>query len=158
MLARTSLKPFNGIFIMKAKILLADDDASVREMLGRVLESEDYAVVLAKTGREAATKFAVALPDLVLLDLSMPDKNGWEAFMLMEQSRPFVPVIMITAWPQQYQQAAGLGIDALMEKPLDLPLLFATIAGLLAESETDRVQRLTNPRFKTFYFNRLAQA
>jgi len=142
---------------MKAKILLADDDAGVRETLGRVLKSEDYEVVLAKTGREAAAKFVADLPDLVLLDLNMPDRDGWEAFALMEHSRPLVPVIVITARPQQYQHAAELGIDALMEKPLDLPLLLVTIGDLLAESEAERVQRLTNPGFKTFYFNWLAQ-
>jgi CheY-like chemotaxis protein len=143
--------------MMKAKILLADDDAGVRETLGHVLEFEDYEVVFAKTGREAATKFVTDAPDLVLLDLNMPDRDGWEAFALMEQSRPLAPVIVITARPQQYQHAVELGIDALMEKPLDLPLLLVTIADLLAESEAERVQRLTNPSFRTFYFNRLAQ-
>jgi DNA-binding response OmpR family regulator len=143
--------------MMKAKILLADDDTSVREMLGRVLESEYYDVIFAKTGREAAAKFIADLPDLVLLDLNMPDRDGWDAFDLMSQTHPMVPVIVITARPHQYHHAAELGIDALMEKPLDLPLLLAAIADLLAESEPERVQRLTDRSFKTTYFNRLAQ-
>jgi chemosensory pili system protein ChpA (sensor histidine kinase/response regulator) len=129
----------------------------VRETLGRVLELEDYDVVFAKTGREAAASFVSDVPDLVLLDLNMPNGDGWEAFASMEESRPLAPVIVITARPQQYQHAAELGIDALMEKPLDLPLLLVTIADLLAESEAERVQRLTHPSFKTFYFNRLVQ-
>jgi DNA-binding response OmpR family regulator len=143
---------------MKTKILLADDDAGVRETLGLVLKSEHYDVVFAKTGREAATKFIADVPDLVLLDLTMPDRDGWEAFDLMNQTHPMVPVIVITARPQQYQHVAELGIDALMEKPLDLPLLLAAIADLLAESEPERVQRLTDRGFKTTYFNRLAQS
>jgi DNA-binding response OmpR family regulator len=138
---------------MKTKILLADDEADVREMLGRVLESEHYDVVLARTGRETAAKFIADVPDLVLLDLNMPDRDGWDAFDLMNQTHPFVPVIVITARPQQYEHAAELGIDALMEKPLDLPLLLATIADLLAESETECVQRLTDPGFKTAYLS-----
>ena len=138
---------------MKAKILLADDDAGVREMLGRVLESEHYDVVLARTGRETAAKFIADVPDLVLLDLNMPDRDGWDVYDLMNQTHPFVPVIVITARPQQYEHAAELGIDALMEKPLDLPLLLATIADLLAESEAERVQRLTDPGFKTVYLS-----
>jgi DNA-binding response OmpR family regulator len=83
----------------------------------------------------------------------MPDRDGWDAFDLMNRTHPFVPVIVITARPQQYEHAAELGIDALMEKPLDLPLLLATIADLLAESETECVQRLTDPGFKTAYLS-----
>jgi DNA-binding response OmpR family regulator len=134
---------------MKAKILLADDDAEVRQMLGRVLESENYDVVPAKTGRETAAKFVADVPDLVLLDLNMPILDGWDAYDLMNRTHPFVPVIIITARPHQYEHAAELGVDALMEKPLNLPLLLATIANLLAESEAERVQQLTNPDFKT---------
>ena len=76
---------------MTKKILLADDDASVRETLGRVLELEHYEVVLAGSGREAAAKFRADPPDLVLLDLDMPDQNGWEAFDAMCRVAPGCP-------------------------------------------------------------------
>ncbi len=138
---------------MKKRILLADDDAAVSEMLGRVLESEQYDVVAAKTGRTAAMKFLADPPDLVLLDLNMPDTDGWEAFDLMNSAHPLVPIIVITAKPQQYEHAAELGVDGLMEKPLNLPLLLAAIADFLAESETDRMRRLTHPDFKTMLLN-----
>ena len=131
------------------RILLADDDAGVREAIGRVLESEHYEVVSAGTGREAARKFLAEMPDLVLLDLNMPDRDGWEAYDLMNQTHPLVPIIVITARPQQYGIAAERGADALMEKPLDLRLLLSTIAGFLGESEPERVRRLTDPEFKT---------
>ena len=136
---------------MKKRILLADDDPGIREMLGRVLESEQYEVVLAGTGREAVAKFAAHLPDLILLDLNMPDLDGWEAIDRITGTHPFASVIVITARPKQYEQAAGMFIDALMEKPLDLALLLAAIAELLAESETERATRLSNPDFKTHY-------
>jgi DNA-binding response OmpR family regulator len=132
-------------------ILLADDDAGVREMLGRLLESERYEVVLAKTGREAAARFSSNAPDLVLLDLNMPDKDGWEAFGMMCEKDSMVPVIVITARPEQHPQAVELGIDALMEKPLNLPLLLQTIRTLLSESEVERARRLINPNFKTLF-------
>jgi len=138
---------------MKKRILLADDDAAVSEMLGRVLESEQYDVVAAKTGRTAAMKFLADPPDLVLLDLNMPDTDGWEAFEMMNIAHPLVPIIVITAKPQQYEHAAELGVDGLMEKPLNLPLLLAAIADFLAESETDRMRRLTHPDFKTMLLN-----
>jgi DNA-binding response OmpR family regulator len=131
------------------RILLADDDPGVREMLGRVLESEGYEVVTAQTGLETVRKFAAASPDLVLLDLNMPEKDGWEAFGMICEKHPFVPVIVITARPHQYAQAIELGVDALMEKPLNLPLLLDSIRCLLAETEVERTRRLINPEFKT---------
>lgn len=134
---------------MKKKILLADDDPGVRSTLRRVLESEDYQVVTSANARETWAKFTEELPDLVLLDLNMPDRDGWEVFKLISAEHPLVPVIVITARPQQYEQAAYLGVDAIMEKPLDLPCLLKTMAGYLAESEKERVQRLTRPDFHT---------
>ena len=131
------------------KILLADDDAAIRQMLGQVLISEQYDVTFAATGREAAAQFITDLPDLVLLDLNMPDRDGWDAFNLMYQTHPSVPVIIITAMSGQYRRAVDLGVDALMEKPLDIPLLLEVIRDYLAESEAERVRRLTRPDFKT---------
>ena len=131
------------------KILLADDDPGVRETVGRVLESEHYEVVSAASGREAARIFILDRPDLVLLDLNMPDRDGWEAFDLMNRTHPLVPIIVITARPQQYGNAADRGVDALMEKPLDLPLLLSTVAEFLSESDAERLRRLTSPDFKT---------
>jgi len=134
---------------MRKTILLADDDASVRTMVGRVLEAEDYNVLFARTGREAVSQFLSGPPDLVLLDLNMPDKDGWEAWDLMTTLHPMVPVIVITARPHQYDQAMEMGIDALMEKPLDLPVLLQAIEKLLAEPDPKRLARLCDPSFKT---------
>jgi two-component system response regulator MprA len=131
------------------KILLADDDASVRQTLGQVLTLEQYDVVFAATGRAAGAKFITDLPDLVLLDLNMPERDGWDVFNLINGTHPLVPVIIITAKSRQYERAAELGVDALMEKPLDIPLLLETIREYLAESEAERVRRLTRPDFKT---------
>jgi DNA-binding response OmpR family regulator len=134
---------------MKKTILLADDDASIRRMVGRILEAENYEVLFARTGREAVSKFLDGPPNLVLLDLNMPDKDGWEAWRLMNGLHPMVPVIVITARPHQHAQAVQMRIDALMEKPLDLPLLLQTIRKLLAEPDRDRIARTSDPHFKT---------
>jgi CheY-like chemotaxis protein len=120
-------------------------------MVARVLESEGYAVTLAKTGREAIAKFMHNPPDLILLDLNMPELDGWKAFESVACRYPFVPVVIITAQPNQYEKAVGMGIDVLMEKPLDLPLLLKTMDKLLAESEKERVNRLTDRNFTTKY-------
>jgi CheY-like chemotaxis protein len=134
---------------MKKKILLADDDESVRKMVGRVLETAGYAVLPATTGQEAVARHQSGQPDLVLLDLKMPDHDGWESFKQISEANPLVPVIVITAWPNQYDEAVQRGIDALMEKPLDIALLLQTIQDLLAESEQDRARRLTDRNFTT---------
>jgi len=136
---------------VKKRILLVDDDPGIRELLGRVLESEHYEVALAGTGREAVAQFAAHPPDLVLLDLNMPDLDGWGAIDRITRTHPYTSVIVITARPKQYEQAVGMAVDALMEKPLDLPVLLDAIASLMAESETERVSRLSNPSFKTHF-------
>lgn len=123
-------------------ILLADDDAAIRQMLGQVLVLEQYNVIFATTGREAAAKFISQLPDLVLLDLNMPDRDGWDAFQLMNGTHPTVPVIVITARPHQHQRAAELGVAALLEKPLDIKLLLRTIRDLLAVPASGPAKRL----------------
>ena len=134
---------------MKKKILLADDDESVRRMVARVLETAGYAVVLAGSATEAVSRFRSSQPDLVLLDLKMPDKDGWSVFDRISSVAPMAPVVIITAWPNQYEQAVRRGIDALMEKPLDLQLLLDILKKLLAESEQERTVRLTNRNFTT---------
>ncbi len=130
-------------------VLIADDDPSVRQMLGRLLESERYRVLGASTGREAIEVFRATTPDLVLLDLNLPGKDGWEAFHMIDTLNPMIPVIIITARPSQYEQATRMGADALMEKPLDLPLLLRSIRQFLAEPERERIHRITNHDFGT---------
>ena len=139
-------------------ILLADDDASVRTMVGRVLESEQYQVVFAATGAEAAFKFMTSPPDLVLLDLNMPEKDGWEAWRLMSYWRSLVPVIVITARSHQYELAVRNKIDALMEKPLDLPVLLEAIQNLLDEPQETRLTRISSPGFKTLLLSTTGRA
>jgi CheY-like chemotaxis protein len=138
---------------MSKTILLADDDPSVRTMIGRVLEMEGYDVLPASSGKEAVSQYLRGPPDVVLLDLNMPEKDGWEAWHLMSSLHPCVPVIVITARPNQYEHAKQLRIDALMEKPLDLGLLLETIRQLLAEPDAERLLRVTGPDFKTQWLN-----
>ena len=113
-------------------ILVVDDDANVRESLGEVLTQEHYAVRLACDGRDAVRQFLDGPPDLVLLDVNMPDITGWQTFQILAQFYPFVPVMILTARPGQARRAADLGINAFMEKPLDIPILLQTVRELLA--------------------------
>jgi CheY-like chemotaxis protein len=128
------------------KILVADDDSSVRKMVTRVLETAGYAALAVPTGEEAVARFMAARPDLALLDLKAPDHTGWELYEQLSRLDPMVPVILLTAWPGQYEQAVQRGIDALMEKPLDLPLLLKTIQRLVSEPTALRARRLMESR------------
>jgi two-component system, chemotaxis family, chemotaxis protein CheY len=125
------------------RILIADDDALVRGSLAAVLESEGFLVDEAQNGAEAVMRAAQSSPDLILLDLNMPKMEGWTAFTEIDQIRPLVPVIVITARPNQYPEAFRHGVDAFMEKPLDLPVLLKAIRKLTNEPGKRCSRRIT---------------
>lgn len=117
---------------MKRTILITDDDPAVRHMLGRYLESENFNVVFAASGLEAMGEFLIRPYDLLLLDLMMPGANGWQVFDVLGRLHPMMPIVLMTALPHQQERAAQVGADALLEKPLDLPLLLRTIREALS--------------------------
>jgi len=131
------------------RILLADGDAAIREALGGMLAAEGYDVAVADTAADATAKIVTWRPELVLLDLNLPDQDNGSLINLIFNGKPLVPVITITAISGQYERAAAQGVDALMEKPLDLPLLLQSIRSYLNESQKERVRRLTRAGFKT---------
>jgi DNA-binding response OmpR family regulator len=124
------------------RILLVDDDAGVRGSLQDVLVEEGYLVIPANDGQHALEIVASTSVDLVLLDLNMPRKNGWDTFERLSAEHPLVPVILITARSNQLFTAVGAGVGALLEKPLDIPHLLTTIRRLLTESSEVRLRRL----------------
>jgi CheY-like chemotaxis protein len=136
---------------MKSKILLVDDDPGVRRMLQRVLEEEDYSVATAADGVEALKLVTNATPDLVLLDLNLPAQNGWDTLKRIASENPLLPVIIITARPNQIFPALASGAGALMEKPLDLPKLLRTIGDLLVEPAEIRLARMAGERAEFHY-------
>ena len=133
----------------RPRVLLVDDDVSVRESLHDLLVDEGYAVTCAGNGEEAIQLVNQWPIDLILLDLNMPVKNGWDTFEVLTNEHPFIPVIIATARPNQYFMALNAGAGALMEKPMDIPTLLHTMKTLLTESAERRLQRLVgqNPDF-----------
>ena len=126
----------------RKKIMLVDDDSAIRQMLARLLTGEGYEVLLAVNGREAIQVVRAAEIDLVLLDLNMPGMDGWETYEKLATEDPLLPIVVITARPNQSFTALAAGIGALLEKPLDLPKLFLTIRGLLEETDEVRLARV----------------
>jgi len=135
---------------MTKRILLVDDERSIRESLSKILQAEDYEVVLAENGREAIEKHSAERIDLLLLDLNIPVKNGWAILEWLAEVNPPLPVVIITGRSNQRTLAETAGADALMEKPLDVPLLLQTIRELLIEPMESRARRANNrvPRFR----------
>jgi DNA-binding response OmpR family regulator len=126
----------------KKTILVVDDDEQIRESLHKVLRAEGYEVVLAADGREGIEKFNTERIDLLLLDLNLPGNSGWDIFGTLTSFNPFLPIVIITGRNNQHDLAVGAGVGALMEKPLDVPVLLQIIAELLAESSETCLKRL----------------
>lgn len=131
------------------RILIADDDSSVCSSWVALLEMEGFVVDEARNGMEAVSRAIAHPPDLVLLDLNMPHWDGWTAFSQLHRVTPLLPVIVITARPNQYEKAVRLGVDAFMEKPLNFPILVRAIKRLVHEDEHPRMRRITSRGFIT---------
>jgi len=129
---------------MTKRILLLDDDRSIRESLSKILRAENYEVVLAENGQEAIEKHGAQRIDLLILDLNMPGLNGWATLEWLAAVNPLLPVIIITGRSYQRALAETAGADTLMEKPLDVPLLLQTIRELMDEPMESRAQRARN--------------
>jgi DNA-binding response OmpR family regulator len=124
------------------QILIVDDDPSVRRMLKRVLAGEGYAVRSAASGPAALQEATLALPDLVMLDVKLPAETGWDVFGRLTRKWPLLPVVIITARPNQLFTALSAGVGALLEKPLHIATMLQTINKLLRESVEARLARL----------------
>ncbi len=127
---------------MNKTVLIADDDLSVRKSLGKVLQEVGYNVIEAADGAEAVKQFKSGQVDLLLLDIGLPIRNGWDTFETITSQAPAFPIIIITGKDNQYDTAMAAGVGALMEKPLDVGQLLNTVQELLAESKEARLRRL----------------
>lgn len=121
-----------------AKILLVEDNEMNRDMLSRRLIRRGYDVVLAEDGAAGLTAAREHRPDLVLMDMSLPVMDGWEATRQLkaaEETRN-IPVIALTAHAMagDEEKALGAGCDAYETKPVDLPKLLAKMESLLSGS------------------------
>jgi DNA-binding response OmpR family regulator len=110
--------------------------------LGQVLAMEGYEVLPAANGRQADAWLRSEWPDLALLDINMPVKNGWATFEGLSREHPLMPIVVITARAGQLFTALSAGVAALLEKPVEIPLFLCTVAGLLAEPGETQLVRL----------------
>jgi two-component system, cell cycle response regulator DivK len=120
-----------------ALILLVEDNEMNREMLSRRLLRKGFEVILAENGLIALEKAEAFRPDLILMDLSLPDMDGWEATRRIKaiQTIRHIPVIAVTAHSMagDREQALAAGCDDFATKPIDFPELLNLISKYLTE-------------------------
>jgi DNA-binding response OmpR family regulator len=114
------------------KVLVADDDAELRELIAFTLSQAGYLVIKASDGPLAVQLFAEESPDLVLLDINMPGLSGFQVCEAI-RARSRVPVMMLTVRGEEEDlvRALGLGADDYLTKPFSPRTLLARIAALL---------------------------
>ncbi len=118
-----------------AKILLVEDNEMNRDMLSRRLERKGYNVVIAVDGDEGVSKASSENPDLILMDMSLPVVDGWEATRRIKEDAHtrHIPIIALTAHAMagDREKALEAGCDDYDIKPIELPRLLVKIQTLL---------------------------
>jgi len=122
------------------RILVVDDIEDNIVLLQIVLEQEGYDVDVANNGREALDKIENQKPDLILLDVMMPEMNGFEVTQRIRQNDriPFIPILLITGY-DQFSPAEGFefGADDFIRKPIDFDVLLDRIRTILPEDRNN---------------------
>jgi len=119
----------------KKTILVVDDDESQRFLCGEVLTNEGYDVVVAKDGKEALEKVEQKLPDLVILDIVMPEMDGMEAMTRILRKHRKIPVILNTSYSRYREDFMTWAADAYVVKSSDFTELKEKIKVLLVTSQ-----------------------
>lgn len=123
-----------------AKILLVEDNEMNRDMLSRRLERKGFLVVMAVDGEEALAKARSERPDLILMDLSLPGLDGWEASRQLKAAPDTtgIPVIALTAhaMPEDERKAREAGCDDFDTKPIEITRLLGKMQILLERKKS----------------------
>ena len=125
----------------KRKIIYIEDESEMVDLVRLILGRKGYEVIGAKGGREGLEIVQKELPDLVLLDLMMPDMDGWQVYQQMRigESTRNIPVIIITAKAQSIDKVLGLHIakvDDYISKPFNPKELVDSVESVIAKRET----------------------
>ncbi len=123
-----------------ATILVAEDHADSRDALRTLLEAAGYEVALAHNGREAVERALALRPDLVVMDLMMPEMDGLEATRVLRASPGFerTPIIALTALEGGRERALDAGCDSFASKPLNVPSFFRMVEEWLRKRRESR--------------------
>ena len=131
---------------MKTTILVVDDDRTITQVVQGYLEQAGYAVLVAYDGDNALHMLRRERPTLVILDLMLPDKDGWEVTRIVRNDLTLaaIPIIMLTARVEDTDKIIGLelGADDYMTKPFNGREIVARVRALLRRLELDKPQKI----------------
>lgn len=136
------------------KILVVDDDLNICELLKIYLEKENYKVVIANDGMTAVNLFTQEQPDLVLLDIMLPQLDGWQ---VCREIRKFSdkPIIMLTAKGELFDRVLGLelGADDYVVKPFESKEVIARIKAVLRRTNNKDIPEVKEVRYENLVIN-----
>jgi DNA-binding response OmpR family regulator len=116
--------------VERKRVLVIDDDLPLRGMLAAALRQHGFQVLLAGDGAEGQRALNIHHPDVVLLDLAMPDVNGWDFLQRLQETGRLgqIPIIVVSAHLRVEPQAIlKMGVRAILPKPFNLPELIDLI-------------------------------
>ena len=118
---------------MKAKILIVDDEPGIVEEISSFLAEEGYEICTADTASDGMRQVEAFKPDLILLDMKLPDQPGMEVLRLVKRVSPSTKVIVNTGYVDQkmIDEAEALGRDAFLQKPFNLERLLDEVERVL---------------------------
>jgi len=120
---------------MRGTILIVDDQKGVRRLLEELFKKEGWEVRIAGDGLDAIDKVEEMVPDLILMDVKMPNMNGLEATQEIMLRNPGIPIIMMTAYGEieVVKQALQAGVKRCISKPFDIVMLRDMVDKLMIE-------------------------
>jgi two-component system, OmpR family, response regulator TrcR len=119
------------------RVLLVDDEPALTNLLKMALHYEGWHIEVARDGQEAFAKFAEFAPDLLVLDIMLPDTDGLQILKSIRESEAYTPTLMLTARDSVLDRVTGLtaGADDYLTKPFSLEELVARLRGLIRRSK-----------------------
>lgn len=119
------------------KVLIADDDNNISELIKVYFEKDGFSTIVAHDGKQAVELFKSEAPSIVILDVMMPEMDGWQVCREIRRVSN-IPIIMLTAKGETFDKVLGLelGADDYMVKPFDPKELIARVKAVLRRSDT----------------------
>ena len=136
------------------KIMVVDDDTNICELLRLYLSKEGFEPVVVNDGEEAVSRFDTEKPDLILLDIMMPQLDGWQVCRRIRKKSD-CPIIMLTAKGELFDKVLGLelGADDYIVKPFETKEVIARIKAVLRRSGLDKKEQVKDVSYDKLYIN-----
>lgn len=121
--------------IMAGKILIVDDQKGVRRLLEELFKKEGWEISMATDGKEAIDQVEEGQPDIILMDVKMPNMNGLEASQIILEKYGDIPIIMMTAYGEieVVKKALDAGVKKCITKPFDIMVLRDMVNSIFSE-------------------------